>query len=612
MRHHADTCGKSQRTLDTVGPASTYLIDLKSKSLVRKNTSEKYAALSYVWGEQRSCHEDRILHCTVTSLPRMQEKNFFTSSNTNIPHTIVQAMAFTALMGLQYLWVDRFCIVQDDRWEKHNQLRAMGSIYLHAHFVIIATEGDGNYGLRRKDPENFRLGKKRHIEEVTNVEDFELAEIEAIEANMGIIYEPVTAGSRWSTRGWTFQEQMFARRSFIFRGNVVTFQCQQGHQQEGTKVLISHKEESSSTSMLAAPKWPDMLYFRSLLEDYTARDLTYPCDSLDAFEGVLDMFRSSFPGDFHFGLPEVCFDIALLWQPQNVIVDRVTLAEAERKPTADLPTWSWARWKGNLNFTAWEASAECLFQSYYSQNILRITNIVNWQKRTADGTLAPIVDDYTQHRDLARMSMKDPPDGWLRQRTMRGIGDGSSLGGLLQDTNHMFTHRSLGGQYPFRFPIPLSSNSKNENPNQYWEPQIVAKVQRAFLSVGPERLTTKLGGNWFPVKSRMNANGIEQVGVVQLHDELCKTHETISEFEEFISISAGELLGVPGHSVGVPWDMLDGWELDRRSGNNRVYEFYNVMLIDLQGDIATRRGLGRVQKELWKDIEKEEIEVVLR
>lgn len=607
IQHHQKTCNAPRSSLETIPPASTYLIDLVSKSLVRKNTSETYAALSYVWGQPESCHE---LHCTVTTLPKMRREGFFSSRNTKIPQTITQAMAFTTLMGLRYLWVDRFCIVQDDQADKHTQLRSMGSIYLHAQFVIIATEGDGSSGLRDQNLAMFDLGKKRHFEGISKFEGLELAANENIRAKMAIIYEPVTADTRWSTRGWTFQEQMFARRSFIFRGDVVTFQCQQGHQQEGTDVAISHEKDSPSNNTFAVPMWPDLLYYRRILADYTARELTYPCDSLDAFEGVLSMLKSSFSGDILFGLPEVCFDIALLWQPRDVIVDRVVLAKAESKPTADLPTWSWARWKGNLNFTAWEASAECLFQSYYSQNILRIKQIVVWQKKSTDGRLAPVIDNYTQHRGLACSNTKELPEGWVRQAVPHGLGQGSTLSALLQSTNHKFTHPSLGKQHSFRFPVPLVPPRTATIEDQVWLPEVVGRVERALLSIGPEKLMSKESGSWYPIKVT-NAEHVVQIGVVQLHDKLPDTEEGDLDLQEFIAISVGEFLGVPGRSVGVPWDMLDDWELKQRTRNGNVYEFYNVMLIERCDGIARRRGLGRVPMSLWKDVKKEEVEIVL-
>lgn len=56
-----------------------------------------------------------------------------------------------------------------------------------------------------------------------------------------------------------------------------------------------------------------ILYLTGLLESFSVQDLTYPCDSLDAFAGVLGALETSFRGGFLFGLPESCSDIGLLW-----------------------------------------------------------------------------------------------------------------------------------------------------------------------------------------------------------------------------------------------------------------------------------------------------------
>ena len=121
---------------------------------------------------------------------------------------------------------------------------------------------------------------------------------------------------------------------------------------------------------------------------------------------------------------------------------------------------------------------------------------------------------------------------------------------------------------------------------------------------------SKESGFWYSIKVT-NAEHVVQIGVVQLQDKLPDTEEGDLDLQEFIAISAGEFLGVPGRSVGVPWDMLDDWELKQRTRNGNVYEFYNVMLIERCDGIARRRGLGRVPMSLWKDVKKEEVEIVL-
>lgn len=44
-------------------------------------------------------------------------------------------------MGLEYLWVDAMCLVQDDMEEKIVGINAMSMIYEHSYFTVIAADG---------------------------------------------------------------------------------------------------------------------------------------------------------------------------------------------------------------------------------------------------------------------------------------------------------------------------------------------------------------------------------------------------------------------------------------------------------------------------------------
>ncbi|KAM6524246.1 hypothetical protein FSOLCH5_004848 [Fusarium solani] len=81
--------------------------------------SEKYAALSYVWGPG-------------------EEK---------WPQTIKDAMTVTRMMGLKYLWVDRLCIDQNNLEEKMFLISKMNAIYEGAEVTIINAAGDARTGL---------------------------------------------------------------------------------------------------------------------------------------------------------------------------------------------------------------------------------------------------------------------------------------------------------------------------------------------------------------------------------------------------------------------------------------------------------------------------------
>ena len=89
----------------------------------------KYATLSYCWGG------DQKVKLTMSNLASWQSKISFH----NLPQTIKDAIIVTAELGLEYLWIDALCIIQDDDADKGVELARMGDIYSKAHFTLLAS-----------------------------------------------------------------------------------------------------------------------------------------------------------------------------------------------------------------------------------------------------------------------------------------------------------------------------------------------------------------------------------------------------------------------------------------------------------------------------------------
>ncbi len=66
-----------------------------------------------------------------------------TIDTASLPATIRDAVEVCEKLGERYLWVDRFCIVQDDDDDKFRQIQAMSAIFSGTKLVIVAAAGSG-------------------------------------------------------------------------------------------------------------------------------------------------------------------------------------------------------------------------------------------------------------------------------------------------------------------------------------------------------------------------------------------------------------------------------------------------------------------------------------
>jgi Heterokaryon incompatibility protein (HET) len=88
----------------------------------------KYAALSYCWGGKQ-------LGMTVKENIASRFRQLDTGE---LSKTVLQAIQTTKRMGLQYVWVDAICIIQDDEEDRTNEIRQMCDIYRQAYVTIVA------------------------------------------------------------------------------------------------------------------------------------------------------------------------------------------------------------------------------------------------------------------------------------------------------------------------------------------------------------------------------------------------------------------------------------------------------------------------------------------
>jgi hypothetical protein len=131
LRKSIETCQESHSCLQhtegqepPISIPNLLLIDCTTCQVVAAPHRCWYLALSYVWGSQKA----RAVHTG--------EKLSF------LPQTIDDAITVTLRLGFQYLWVDMYCIKQDNQNHVGDQIRHMDLVYRRARATIIAAAGE--------------------------------------------------------------------------------------------------------------------------------------------------------------------------------------------------------------------------------------------------------------------------------------------------------------------------------------------------------------------------------------------------------------------------------------------------------------------------------------
>lgn len=199
-------------------------LDVNSGEVVVLTSLTAGVTLSYVWGAVSS---------SVKCPARHHQKVFREVNIETLPATIRDATHLLRALGQRYLWVDAYCIDQDDPTDKAELVSKMDRIYQNAVFTIVAADGhDANAGLRRL---HFRATDiEIPLRIVQN--DVHLEFLPALPS-----YKDALQQTFWSTRGWTYQEMMLSSINVIFTPVEVILVSPKGIERESCKIETSLK-----------------------------------------------------------------------------------------------------------------------------------------------------------------------------------------------------------------------------------------------------------------------------------------------------------------------------------------------------------------------------------
>ncbi|KAF5236798.1 hypothetical protein FANTH_11119 [Fusarium anthophilum] len=281
------------------------LLDVQQNCLVEVQDVVPYLALSYIWGAVKNVRLTQLSFKRLLTPGSMERLN-------GLPRTVRDAMELTRKLGVQYLWIDALCLIQNDMEDLERGINVMDLIYERSLLTIIAASGNdadaGLPGVRARS----RPALKQTIEVKPGI-------------SLGLYMEMSTLlnASPYSSRGWTFQEQTLSRRALYFLDNKVFFQC--GNMACSEAVIDQSEQQRPKTGQIYnAIHMADPVYdYANILENYTARALTNQNDVLRAMAG----------------LPTEALDAFIIFEARGSCL--------HRRPC--FPSYSWCGWQGHIS-----------------------------------------------------------------------------------------------------------------------------------------------------------------------------------------------------------------------------------------------------------------------
>jgi hypothetical protein len=132
----------------------------------------------------------------------------------HLPQTFQDAILLTRRLGIEYIWIDSLCIIQDSITDWAKESVTMGDVYKHAYCNIAATGfPDGQKGLYvKRDPQLLQLLEFRIPSGPRKNRDIPSGSYYCIDS----VWENEVIDAPLNKRAWVFQERYLSPRILHF------------------------------------------------------------------------------------------------------------------------------------------------------------------------------------------------------------------------------------------------------------------------------------------------------------------------------------------------------------------------------------------------------------
>ncbi|KAL7938725.1 heterokaryon incompatibility domain-containing protein [Trichoderma chlorosporum] len=317
---------------------------------------QPYIALSYCWGKKAPS-----LKTTRSNYSQLKKSISYDA----LPKTYQDTVRIARALHVKYIWIDALCIIQDDvaDWERESQV--MAEIFRNSLVTLIPLRArSSDDGFLERNPSiripyhsaEWNINGSFFVRHMPfSYEDAESA-IRATFSDRPLSLE--IRNSVWHTRGWTFQEDIFAIRK-LYIGQLMMYwdSLKPIDIMRTEDKVIDDKLDRIDTAELSiihsSQRWRgdsdyEGWYYPML--QYNKKRLTYEADRLPAVSSYAKLIASKSKDQYLAGLWKKNLHRGLLWKMHRGSRGKFgeMMRSLVRPPKYVAPSWSWASRPGSL------------------------------------------------------------------------------------------------------------------------------------------------------------------------------------------------------------------------------------------------------------------------
>ncbi|TGO61200.1 hypothetical protein BCON_0029g00430 [Botryotinia convoluta] len=312
----------------------------------------RFIALSHCWGG--SVEEEAKLTVEKAEL----FKNRIPMSH--LPANFVDAILITRSLGLEYLWIDCLCIIQDSREDWDIESKHMGDVYHDAVVTLAAAAAskatDGMlHTFSSYDLTGGPAIKLKLSQESTSEDTVDIVHRDSTREDLGhLLYKGPLAN-----RGWTLQEEILCPRTLYYGHQQLHWQCLHRYSSgDGIHDYDMHRQRAFSPDQDPHdPKDVNQIlleYHGEMVADYCTRSLTFASDKFPAFSGIASLVHGELKHGGYLntvylaGIWSSHLREGFLWYYGKTATSSSLNPDTNPISNYTAPSWSWASVNGKI------------------------------------------------------------------------------------------------------------------------------------------------------------------------------------------------------------------------------------------------------------------------